>query len=60
MRPEDLGIGELFHRVRDAVIVAHAKTQGVVLWNPAATNVFGYSSSEAFALRVEDLVPEHL
>lgn len=60
VRPEDLGIGELFERVRDAVIVADARTQQVVLWNPAATRMFGYSASEAGGLRVEELVPEPL
>lgn len=60
MRPEDLGIGKLFERVRDAVIVADAETQQIVLWNPAATTIFGYSLSEALGLRVEALVPDHL
>jgi PAS domain S-box-containing protein len=60
MDPQDLGIGRLFERIQDAVIVAVAKTQQIVLWNPAATNIFGYSASEALGLRVEDLVPEHL
>jgi diguanylate cyclase (GGDEF)-like protein/PAS domain S-box-containing protein len=55
--PEHLGIAELFERIRDAVIVADAKTQRIVLWNSAATNIFGYSVSEALGLRVEDLVP---
>jgi PAS domain S-box-containing protein len=60
MDPQDLGIGRLFERIQDAVIVALAKTQRIVLWNPAATNIFGYSASEALELRVEDLVPEYL
>jgi PAS domain S-box-containing protein len=60
MDPQDLGIGSLFERIQDAVIVALAKTQRIVLWNPAATNIFGYSASEALELRVEDLVPEYL
>jgi PAS domain S-box-containing protein len=59
-RPEDLGFGKLFERVRDAVIVADAKTQRIVLWNPAAEKMFGYSTSEALELRVEVLVPENL
>jgi PAS domain S-box-containing protein len=47
LRPEDLGIGRLFESARDAVIVADAETQQIVHWNPAATNIFGYSLSEA-------------
>jgi PAS domain S-box-containing protein len=60
MRPEDLGIGELFGRIREAVIVADARTQRIVLWNPAATNIFGYSISEGLELSIEKLVPEPL
>ena len=57
MRPEDLGIGKLFERVRDAVIVAEAKTERIVLWNPAAEKIFGYSIPEALQIQVEALVP---
>src|SRR5829696_10496019 len=53
MRPQDLGIGRLFERIQDAVIVAGARTQRIVLWNSAATNIFGYSASEAHELSVE-------
>src|SRR5215210_4754469 len=60
MRPEELGIGKLFGRIREAVIVADATTQQIVLWNPAATNIFGYSISEALELNIEKLVPEPL
>src|ERR671910_3035586 len=60
MRPRDLGIGKLFESIRDAAIVADAKSQRIFLWNQAATNIFGYSASEALELRVEDLVPEYL
>jgi PAS domain S-box-containing protein len=60
MRPEELGIGELFGRIREAVIVADAGTQRIVLWNPAATNIFGYSISEALELNIEKLVPAPL
>jgi diguanylate cyclase (GGDEF)-like protein/PAS domain S-box-containing protein len=59
MRPQDLGIGRLFERVRDAVIVADA-TGKIVLWNPAATEIFDYSPSEALEMNVEVLVPDHL
>jgi len=60
VRPEELGIGKLFERVRDAVIVADAETQRIVLWNPAATKTFGYSIPEALERRLEELIPEPL
>jgi PAS domain S-box-containing protein len=60
MDPQDLGIGRLFERIRDAVIVANAESQRIMLWNPAAARMFGYSSSEALELKVEALVPEPL
>ena len=60
LRPEEMGFGKLFERIRDAVIVADARTQRIVLWNPAAEKMFGHSTSEALELRVEALVPENL
>lgn len=60
LAPQDLGIGRLFESVRDAVIVAEAHTGRIVLWNPAATEIFGYFPSEALELNVEVLVPDRL
>jgi PAS domain S-box-containing protein len=60
LRPQELGIGRLFDSVRDAVIVATAETGRIVLWNPAASEVFGYSLPEALDMNVEALVPEPL
>src|ERR671921_2695136 len=60
VRPEDLGFGRLFERIRDAVIVADAETQRIVLWNAAAAKMFGHSAPEAMKMRVEELVPESL
>ncbi|HEV2743222.1 MAG TPA: diguanylate cyclase [Rubrobacter sp.] len=58
--PQDLGIGRLFEAVRDAVVVADARTGRIVLWNPAASRIFGYSRAEALGLLVEALIPQHL
>ncbi|QIN83985.1 PAS domain S-box protein [Rubrobacter tropicus] len=60
LTPRDLGMGRLFESVRDAVIVADADTGGVVLWNPAAREIFGYSAAEALGMSVEELVPGRL
>lgn len=58
--PGDLGIGQLFETVRDAVIVADAATGLIVLWNPAAEAMFGYPPEEALGMPVEALIPEAL
>ena len=60
LSPGDLGIGRLFEHVRDAVVVADASNGQVVLWNPAAEKMFGYSTAEAAGLLVEELVPLQL
>src|SRR5436190_7208974 len=60
LTPRDLGIGRLFEDVRDAIVVAEAATGRIVLWNPGAERLFGYSVAEALALSVEALVPPHL
>ena len=60
MLPQELGIGKLFEAVRDAVVVADAHTGRIVLWNPAASKIFGYSRTEALGLFVEVLIPQHL
>ena len=58
MHPEDLGIGSLFDAVRDAVGAADHRTGRIVLWNGAATEIFGYSQSEALELDIDALFPE--
>jgi PAS domain S-box-containing protein len=60
LAPRDLGMGRLFERIRDAVIVADANTGTMVLWNPAAEEIFGYSAAEALGMSVEELVPDYL
>jgi PAS domain S-box-containing protein len=60
LSPADLGIGRLFDRVRDAVVVADAAAGRIVLWNPAAETVFGYTAEEAVGMSIEALVPASL
>src|SRR3954468_14277290 len=52
----DLGAGWLFDSIRDAVIVADAATGRVALWNPAATELFGFASDEILGRPFGDLV----
>ncbi len=58
--PEDVGIGYLFWTLADAVIVGDIRTERIVLWNPAAETMFGYSVDEARALPLDVLVPGSL
>lgn len=58
--PEDFGFGRLFTIVPDAVIVGEAPSGRVVLWNPAAAELFGYDAEEGPGLLIEQLVPEAL
>ena len=60
VQPSDLGFGRLYSSIRDAVIVADATTERIILWNPAAQAIFGYTVSEALDLPLEMLVPERL
>lgn len=56
----DLGIGDLFWRVREAVVGADVDAERVVLWNPSAERVFGYTEAEALGMPLDLLVPERL
>ncbi|MBO0879538.1 MAG: PAS domain S-box protein, partial [Mycobacterium sp.] len=58
--PADVGIGRLFQAVRDAVIVADASSGQILLWNPAAETLFGYTPEEAIGMSIEVLVPRRL
>jgi len=54
----DLGPGWLFDSIRDAVVVADAETGRIVLWNPFASELFGYSADEALAVPLFDMVDD--
>ena len=59
-RPKDFGIGRLFQEIRDAVIVADARTESILLWNRGATELFGYQADEALSLPLHKLVAPDL
>lgn len=59
-QPEDFGIGRLFQHVRDAVIVADAGSERILLWNDGATEMFGYTREEAIDMPLHTLVAPHL
>lgn len=48
---------QLVECVGDAIIVADAQEK-IVLWNPAATRIFGYSEAEALGHTLDLIVPE--
>lgn len=60
VRPEDFAIGRLFEHVRDAVVVADARSERILLWNRGATEMFGYSPEEALAMPLHALVSPSL
>ncbi|HWG91377.1 MAG TPA: PAS domain S-box protein, partial [Candidatus Thermoplasmatota archaeon] len=57
--PHELGFGRLFDAIRDGVIVSDEEGR-IVLWNPGAEALFGYTAEEALGQNVSLLVPpEH-
>ena len=48
---------QLVECVGDAIIVAD-KQEKIILWNPAATRIFGYSKEEALGQTLNLIVPE--
>jgi diguanylate cyclase (GGDEF)-like protein/PAS domain S-box-containing protein len=57
---QDSGMDQLLENVSDAVVVVDASSGRIVLWNAAATKIFGYSSSEARYHSWTVIVPERL
>jgi PAS domain S-box-containing protein len=57
---QNRSIDYFLERIRDAVIVADAHTGRIVVWNPAASRIFGYSSSEVLGRRWTVIVPNRL
>ena len=57
--PAELAFGDLFDHFRDAVVLSDREGH-IILWNAAATTLFGYSADEARGADVRLLVPERL
>jgi PAS domain S-box-containing protein len=53
----NVDLSQLIDCVGDAVIVADAHEK-IVLWNAAATRIFGYSEEEALGSTLDLIVPE--
>ena len=53
----NIDLHQLVECVGDAIIVADADEK-IVLWNPAATRIFGYSEAEALGSTSDLIVPE--
>lgn len=54
-----LDLGQVVAVVGDAV-VACDRTGAIVLWNPAAERIFGFSESEALGRSLDIIIPERL
>ena len=50
-------LSKLVEGIGDAIVVADANEK-IVLWNPAATRIFGYSEQEALGGTLNLIVPE--
>jgi len=53
----NIDLHQLVESVGDAIIVADAHEK-IVLWNRAATRIFGYSEAEALSQTLDMIVPE--
>ena len=54
----DFGSGWLFASMLDAIVVAEADTARIVLWNPAASALFGLCPEQALQHSLADLVTD--
>ena len=53
----NVNLEQLVNCVGDAIIVVDAHEK-IVMWNPAATRIFGYSEAEAMGNTLDLIVPE--
>ena len=59
-RARRLGFGQLTFLTQEAVVAADAADGRIILWNPAAERLFGYTLAEAVGMSIANLVPEEL
>jgi len=57
---EALGVGRLFWLTHEAVVAADLDSERIVLWNPSAERIFGYTAAEALGMPLDVLVPDAL
>jgi PAS domain S-box-containing protein len=53
----NIDLSQLVESVGDAIVVVDAHEK-IVMWNPAATRIFGYSEAEALGSTLDLIVPE--
>jgi len=53
----NIDLSQLVDCIGDAIIVVDAHEK-IVMWNPAATRIFGYSEAEALGNTLDLIVPE--
>ncbi|MFZ4380107.1 MAG: PAS domain-containing protein [Polynucleobacter sp.] len=53
----NIDLNQLVKCIGDAIVVADAHEK-IVLWNPGATRIFGYSEAEALGNTLDLIVPE--
>ena len=53
----NIDLSQLVDCIGDAIIVVDAHEK-IVMWNPAATRIFGYSQAEALGNTLDLIVPE--
>ncbi len=57
--PPEIDLTAVMASIGDAVVVCDAKGD-VVVWNPAAERIFGFTEAEALGQRMDMIVPERL
>ena len=59
MSTTSIDLKELFNAIGDAIVVTD-KAGRVILWNPGAVRMFGFSEAEALGQRMDMIIPERL